>query len=120
MSPLETLPERVDVIERKLDTLTASVDRRFDELTASVDRRFDEVTAALVEQRQYTEFAFTRLEKRMLDGFAGMESRFDRMDSRFDRMDSRFDRMENRLERFERKLDQAIDGRRRARRPRRK
>ena len=113
MSPLEMLPERVDVIDRKLDTLTASVDRRFDELTASVDRRFDEVTAALVEQRQYTEFAFTRLEKRMLDGFAGI-------DSRFDRMDSRFDRMENRLERFERKLDQAIDGRRRARRPRRK
>ena len=111
------LPERVDVIDRKLDTLTASVDRRFDELTASVDgrfdevtasvdRRFDEVTAALVEQRQYTEFAFTRLEKRMLDGFAGVESRFDRTD--------------NRLERLERKLDQALDGRRRSRRPRRK
>ena len=113
MSDLEMVPERVNTIERKLDALASSVDQRFDAvdqrfdtLTLSIDKRFDEVTAAFVEQRQYTEFAFTRLEKRMTEGFATMETRFLGVD--------------NRLERLERKLDRALDLRRRARRPRRK
>jgi hypothetical protein len=40
-------------VDRRFDV----VDRRFD----VVDRRFDEVDAAIVEQRQYTEFAFGKL-----------------------------------------------------------
>ena len=54
MTNPEALPDRVDRIEQKLDSLAVSIDRRFDD----VDRRFNEVTDALVEQRQYTEFAF--------------------------------------------------------------
>lgn len=61
MTNPEALPDRVDRIEQKLDSLTASIDRRF----ADVDRRFNDVTDALVEQRQYTEFAFERLDKRL-------------------------------------------------------
>ena len=62
MTNHEALPERVDRIEQKLDSLAASIDRRFDD----VDRRFNEVTDALVEQRQYTEFAFERLDKKVI------------------------------------------------------
>jgi len=65
MSDLEKLPERVDVIERKLDALAVSVGQRFE----AVDKRFDQVTEALVEQRQYTEFAFTQLDAKMTSGF---------------------------------------------------
>ena len=66
MTNPEALPDRVDRIEQKLDSLAVSIDRRFDD----VDRRFNEVTDALVEQRQYTEFAFERLDKRLtaMDG----------------------------------------------------
>ncbi len=68
---LDALPERVNLIGRKLD-----------ELSSSVDKRFADVSEHFVEQRQYTEFAFARLEQ-------VMTTRFDRL---------------------ERKLDQFIDG----------
>lgn len=105
---LNALPERVEVIARTLDDLSASVDarfeqvdrrfdevdkrfeqidRRFDEVDRrfeQVDRRFDEVTAAIVEQREYTEFAFQRVERRMdgferstVAGFARLERKLD-------------------------------------------
>ncbi len=66
MTGTEQLPERVDRIERKLDALTESV-----------DRRFDEVSEHFVEQREYTEFAFERLRKEMLEGFNRLERKFD-------------------------------------------
>lgn len=84
----ETFGQKLDTlsasVDNRFDTLSASVDKRFDTLSTSVDERFDAVDGALIEQRQYTEFAF------------------DRLDSRFDTVDSRFDRLE-------RKLDQFID-----------
>ena len=82
--PMEALPERVNAIEQKLDALSMNV-----------DVRFDDVTSALVEQRQYTEFAFDRLRNEMLGGFATMQARFDTMTTNFGRL--------------ERKLDQVID-----------
>jgi len=48
-------------VEQKLDALSASVDKRFD----AVDKQFETVTVAMVEQRQYTEFAFGRVETRL-------------------------------------------------------
>jgi hypothetical protein len=69
------LPERVLTVERKLDTLSASV-----------DARFDAVDEALVEQRRYTEFAFQKLDAKM--------------DERFDRLEARFARFERKLDRF--------------------
>jgi len=105
--PLEELPERVDRIEDKLDTLTTSidqrldaletsVDQRFDALATSVDRRFDAVDEAFAEQREFTTFAFDTVRAEMRAGFAAVDARFDRVDARFDRL--------------ERKLDQFIDG----------
>ena len=105
---LDALPERVEVIARKLDDLSASVDARFEQVDArfeqvdrrfeqvdlrfehvnqrfeQVDKRFDEVTAAIIEQREYTEFAFQRVERRMdglerstVAGFARLERKLD-------------------------------------------
>src|SRR3954471_2316642 len=97
-SDREKSSERAETVEQKLDTLSASVDRRFEAvderfatLSASVDERFGAVDLALIEQRQYTEFAFDRV-----------ETRFNTVESRFDTVESRFDRLE-------RKLDQFID-----------
>ena len=101
MTPnLDALPERVEAIEHKLDALSLSVDKRF----AEIDKRFDEVSEHFVEQRQYTEFAFGQLERRMIEGFTRLEKS----------LAARSD-----LERLERKLDQFIDSQSR-RNPRRK
>jgi len=53
------------------------------------------VIAGFVEQREYTEFAFQRLEVKIDTGLARLEAKIDGVDSR--------------LERVERKLDQFID-----------
>lgn len=88
---IDALTERVQAVEERVQT----VEEKLDLLSASVDRRFDGVDVALLEQRQYTEFAFSRLEAKMDAGFARFDERFDRSDNRFDRL--------------ERKLDQFID-----------
>lgn len=96
VDPMEALPEKINSIERKLDALTGSVDARFaavnDRFAAvdarfdAVDARFDEVTSALVEQRQYTEFAFDRLRGEMLAGFASMTTGFGRLERKLDHL----------------------------------
>lgn len=73
----------------------ASIEKKVDSLAASVDVRFEEVAGALLEQRRYTEFAFDQLNTRI----GQLE---EKMDSRFARVDSHFARLE-------RKLDQLID-----------
>ena len=87
----ENLAQRVEAVEGRLEELSVSVATRFDQM----DRRFDETKAALVEQRQYTEFAYDQLVVRMDAGFARVDERFTQMDARFARI--------------ERKLDQVID-----------
>jgi len=88
---LDNLPDRVQTVEQKVDALSTSV-----------DARFDQVDAAIAEQRQYTEFAYDRLNSKMDAGFARIDERFGRIDGRFAQMDGRFARLE-------RKLDQFID-----------
>lgn len=112
MSILDALPERVERVEQKLDALSVSVDRRFDEVDQrfdevdkrfeevhqrfeSVDSSFDDVSRHFVEQREYVEFAFGRLERRMVAGLSRLEQLW--------AVDS------SRLARVERKLDQFID-----------
>ena len=88
----EAMIERIVRIETKLDDLAASVGQRFDTVDtrfAAVGAAFDAVDGAFVEQRQYTEFAFEKL-----------DARFDKMDARFDKMDARFDRLERKLDQF--------------------
>jgi uncharacterized protein YicC (UPF0701 family) len=83
-----------ETVEQKVDALSASVDARFDAVDKrfeavdkrfdtvdkrfdAVDKRFDDVTEALVEQRQYTEFAFDRLAGEMREGFNRLERKLD-------------------------------------------
>ena len=82
---------RVQAVEEKVDQLSATVDQ----LSTSVDRRFDAVDAAFLEQRQYTEFCYSRLEAKMDAGFAKTDAGFAKTDAGFGRL--------------ERKLDQFID-----------
>src|SRR4249920_3892671 len=115
------LPERVEIIEQKLDGLIRSV-----------DTRFDQVDTAIVEQRAYTEFAYERVDSKMDAGFARLDSKMDagsaRLDSKIDagsaRLDSKMDagfaslgsmidagqsNVDGRFARLERKIDQIID-----------
>ena len=71
--PVEALAEKVDAIGQKLDAHASSV-----------DARFHEVTSALVEQRQYTEFAFDRLRSEMTAGFSAMTANFARLGQKLD------------------------------------
>jgi chaperonin cofactor prefoldin len=112
VSNMDALPERVELIERKLDALSVSVDQRFnvvDERLEAInkrfdaaDRRFDSFEASVIEhfieQRQYTEFAFERLEKRL-----------SAHDVRLARIEGHVADGAVRLERLERKLDQFIE-----------
>jgi hypothetical protein len=68
-------PAQLAALEEKVDKLSASVDARF----ARVDTCFDKVREALVEQRQYAEFAFETLRTEMTAGFSRMDRRFDRV-----------------------------------------
>lgn len=85
----DAVDARFDAVDARLDAVDArldAVDRRFDALTASMDRRFDEVTSALVEQRQYTEFAFDRISTEMRAGFAGQSTNFERLERKVDQL----------------------------------
>ena len=84
---IDDLTERVQAVEEKLDRLSASVthlsasvDQRFEQVDRrfeQVDRRFDQVDAAFLEQRQYIEFAYSRLEAKMDAGFGRVERKLD-------------------------------------------
>jgi chromosome segregation ATPase len=95
----ETLVEHVQSIDAKLDRLSASVDERFEQVNRrfeQVDRRFDEVDAALVEQRQYTEFAYERLDARiavLADGYARLDQKVDTLAVAFARQERKLDRL---------------------------
>jgi flagellar capping protein FliD len=114
----------------RIDTLATDVHEiksQLEGLSTSVDGRFDHVDGAIREQREYTEFAYQRiegridrLETRMDARFEQIDARFDRMDERFDRMDERFDRMDQRFDRFERKLDALIGAKTSRPRPKRR
>ena len=74
-------------VEGKVDQLAQSVDERF----AAVDKRFDAVDDALVEQREYTEFAFDKITAAITEvrtevgtGFTAVSGRFDRLERKLD------------------------------------
>jgi tetrahydromethanopterin S-methyltransferase subunit G len=93
-------------VEQKLDALSTSVDRRFDAVDQrfhavdkrfdAVDKQFETVTVAIVEQRQYTEFAFGRVETRLdriegkLDQFIDTQTKTNELvERRLTRLESR-------------------------------
>jgi hypothetical protein len=91
----QNMTRRVDGLEVKLD----AVSEKIDNLSVSVDRRFEQVDGAFVEQRQYTEFAFQRLE-------GTMDAKFSQLGAT---MDARFGRLDGHIGRVERKVDELID-----------
>ena len=88
---LDALPERVDRIEQKLDSLAASM-----------DGRFGEVSDAIAEQRRYTEFAFERLQSTMVDEFKKVHLKFDEKIGALDR------KVDEKIGALDRKVDEKI------------
>jgi len=104
--------ERVDGV---LERLT-SVERKVESLAATMDRRFDEVAEALGEQRRYTDFAYERLNgkiSRLDDKVSRLDDKVSRLDDRMStiekEMHSGFAQMDQIFSRLDRKLDQLID-----------
>jgi tetrahydromethanopterin S-methyltransferase subunit G len=95
---MDTNPSGAGILEQKIDALSSSVDQRFgavDQRFNAIDRQFDGVTAVLVEQRQYTEFAFGRVENRLdrierkLDHFLDTQSKHNELiERRLQRLES--------------------------------
>ncbi len=69
----EAMAARVDPLEKKLDTLATSI-----------DQRCKDVNAVFIEQRRYTEIAFSKFEAKMDAGFARMDDRFSRLERKLD------------------------------------
>jgi hypothetical protein len=70
--------KQVDERFNQVDERFNQVDERFDQ----IDRRFDGIEAALVEQREYTEFAYGRLDAKfdgLSTGFARLERKMDQI-----------------------------------------
>jgi hypothetical protein len=100
---LENVRERVQAVEHKVDALAVSV-----------DARFNAVDEALLEQRQYTEFAFDRLSGNMRADFYRIDKRFDGVEEHFVVLKGRFEGLEGHFNRLERKLDRFIESQSRA------
>jgi len=94
----EAMADRIDRLEERIQVVEVKVDH----LATAMVAGFQAVDDALREQREYTEFAFARLEQKMDAGFAKMDARFAGIDDRFSNVDAG-------LARVERKLDQFID-----------
>ena len=103
---LEDITKRVERLEGTVEAVVASLKA----LSASV-------IAGFVEQREYTEFAFQRLDVKIDAGLGQLATKIDavegRLGAKIDGVDSRLgakiDGVDSRLERVERKLDQFID-----------
>ena len=70
---IDNLTDRVRAVEDRVQ----AVEQKLDHLSASVDERFNAVDAALLEQRQYSEFSYARLEAKMDAGVSLFERKLD-------------------------------------------
>lgn len=72
-------------------------DGRLDDLSDRVDRIEKKVDSGFAQADQKMEAGFARLDKKMDEGFARMDAKFDealtRMDAKFDAFNERFDMM---------------------------
>ena len=84
------------------------IEKTLDALSISVDERFNEVRDHFVEQREYIEVAYdrldrgisdglARLEQRVSEGFAASDQRMDMFDQRMDTLDQRMDSLDQRM-----------------------
>jgi hypothetical protein len=79
---VDGLEIKLDDVSEKIDRLSDSIDQRFEQ----VDRRFEQIDAAFVEQRQYTEFAYQRLDTKMDAGFGRLEGHMGRVERKVDQL----------------------------------
>jgi chromosome segregation ATPase len=89
---------------RRLEGRVVTVTSTLQDLSVSV-------TAGFVEQREYTEFAFQRLETKIdrLDArIDGLDARIDGLDTTIDGLDTRIDGLGAKVERVETRID-ALD-----------
>jgi hypothetical protein len=91
---LDDLSDRVDRIEKKVDSGFAQADRKVEAGFARVDDRFKEMD-------QKMDAGFARLDQKMDDGFARIDAKFDafflHMDAKFDSVNERFEDMHRML-----------------------
>ena len=111
---LEALPDRVDRIEQKLDSLAVSV-----------DGRFSEVSEAIAEQRRYTEFAFEHLRSDLTSfmtvEFRHVHEKIATLDNRIDKKIAALDnKLDQRIANLDSKMDQVLEGQKRRGRTRKK
>lgn len=69
------MADRID----NLTQLVQGVAEKLDQLSASVDKRFDAVEAGLLEQREYTEFVYERLEAQSKADIGRVERKLDKL-----------------------------------------
>jgi hypothetical protein len=88
---IDRLTEDVQEIKGKLEHLSVSVDERFDAVDRRIDHlstKFDDgfgrVDEGIREQREYTEFAFTRLEGQIAQVSTKMDDRFGHLERKLD------------------------------------
>ena len=78
---------------------------------SSIERRFDDVDAAVAEQRQYTEWAYSRLEARIETLDASMTTGLARLERKLDQF---IDAQSKANDLVERRLQRLASGRRRS------
>jgi hypothetical protein len=84
----QDLPGRVQRVEQKLDALSASV-----------AAGFQHVDAAMLDQREYTEFAYEKLDAKVDAGFSRLDRKMDAGFSRLDqKVDAGFSRLDQRID----------------------
>ena len=96
--------DRIDELRHTFERVEKEV-RQFDE-------RFNQVDAAILEQRQYTEFAFGQLDARVarLDGnVEQLDATVGQLDATVGQLGATVRRLDGNVSRIERKLDQFID-----------
>jgi len=80
---------RFDAVDVRFDAVDARFDRidaRFQRIDARMDAASDAVDAAFLEQRQYTELVYERLDAKISTGFARTDAHLARLERKIERL----------------------------------
>jgi chaperonin cofactor prefoldin len=106
------MPETLETLATRVTALDKSVEQRFAKMKAEMDARFEDVDTALVEQREYTELAFSQLKTEMKDlrgEMTGMRGEMTGMRGEMTGMRGEMTGMRGGFGRLERKLDNVLN-----------
>jgi len=85
----EAVDVRFDAVDVRFDAVDARFDRidaRFQRIDARMDAASDAVDAAFLEQRQYTELVYERLDAKISTGFARTDAHLARLERKIERL----------------------------------